>query len=80
MTYAYDGLARATTGAGGPRIVDMAVILGTVAVSLALGAATPNRLSGAHLPETPLEELPFGRFGCNVECAPIGVGRLLVPV
>ena len=44
MTYAYDGLARATAGTGGARIVvDMAVILGTSVVALALGAATLRR-------------------------------------
>ena len=44
MTYAYDGLARATTGDEGTRlVVDVCVILGAIALALALGAATLRR-------------------------------------
>jgi ABC-2 type transport system permease protein len=44
MTYAYDGLARATTGEGGARLaLDVVVVLGSVALALALGAATLRR-------------------------------------
>jgi ABC-2 type transport system permease protein len=44
MSYAYDGLARATTGAtGGWVAVDVAVVAGTILVALALGAATLRR-------------------------------------
>jgi ABC-2 type transport system permease protein len=43
-TYAYDGLARATTGDEGTRlVVDVCVILGAIALALALGAATLRR-------------------------------------
>jgi ABC-2 type transport system permease protein len=44
MTYAYDGLARATSGDTGVRVaVDLAVVVGTILVALALGAATLRR-------------------------------------
>jgi ABC-2 type transport system permease protein len=44
MTYAYDGLARATSGETGARVaVDLAVVVGTILVALALGAATLRR-------------------------------------
>ena len=44
MTYAYDGLARATVGDEGARLVaDLCVVLGAVALALALGAATLRR-------------------------------------
>jgi ABC-2 type transport system permease protein len=44
MTYAYDGLARATSGETGWRVaVDLAVVVGTILVALALGAATLRR-------------------------------------
>jgi ABC-2 type transport system permease protein len=44
MTYAYDGLARATSGETGVRVaVDLAVVVGTILVALALGAATLRR-------------------------------------
>jgi ABC-2 type transport system permease protein len=44
MTYAYDGLARATSGETGPRVVvDLVVIAATIVVALALGAATLRR-------------------------------------
>ena len=45
MSYAYDGLSRATSGAtGGGRVaLDMAVVAGTIVVALALGAATLRR-------------------------------------
>jgi ABC-2 type transport system permease protein len=45
MSYAYDGLSRATTGAtGGGRVAaDVAVVAGTILVALALGAATLRR-------------------------------------
>ena len=44
MTYAYDGLARASAGLGGGRIaVDAFVVAGSAFVALALGAATLRR-------------------------------------
>ncbi|HSL64012.1 MAG TPA: ABC transporter permease [Gaiellaceae bacterium] len=44
MTYAYDGLARATSGEGGAELaLDVAVVLGSIVVALALGAATLRR-------------------------------------
>ena len=44
MTYAYDALARATSGVGGARLaLDVAVVLGSIVVALALGAATLRR-------------------------------------
>ena len=44
MTYAYDGLARASAGAGGGRIaVDALVIAGAALIALGLGAATLRR-------------------------------------
>jgi ABC-2 type transport system permease protein len=44
MTYAYDGLARATAGAGGARVaLDAVVIAAAALVALALGAATLRR-------------------------------------
>jgi ABC-2 type transport system permease protein len=44
MTYAFDGLARATSGEAGARLgIDVAVVAGAVAVALALGAATLRR-------------------------------------
>lgn len=44
MTYAYDGLARATTGEGGARLaLDVGVVLGAIVLALALGAATLRR-------------------------------------
>ncbi len=44
MTYAYDGLARAASGATGDRVaVDVGVVGGTVLLALALGAATLRR-------------------------------------
>ena len=44
MTYAYDGLSRATSGDTGVRVaVDLAVVAGTILVALALGAATLRR-------------------------------------
>jgi ABC-2 type transport system permease protein len=44
MTYAYDGLARATSGETGVRVaVDLAVVVSTILVALALGAATLRR-------------------------------------
>jgi ABC-2 type transport system permease protein len=44
MTYAYDGLARASAGLGGVRIVvDAFVVAGSALVALGLGAATLRR-------------------------------------
>ena len=44
MTYAYDGLARASAGLGGGRIVvDALVVTGAALVALGLGAATLRR-------------------------------------
>ena len=44
MTYAYDGLARASAGAGGGRIAaDALVIAGAAVIALGLGAATLRR-------------------------------------
>ncbi len=44
MTYAYDGLARASAGLGGARIaVDAFVVAGSALVALGLGAATLRR-------------------------------------
>ena len=44
MTYAYDGLARAASGATGARLaLDFAVVAATVVAALALGAATLRR-------------------------------------
>lgn len=44
MTYAYDGLARASAGLGGGRIaVDALVVAGSAFVALGLGAATLRR-------------------------------------
>ena len=44
MTYAYDGLARASAGLGGGRIaVDAVVVAGSALVALGLGAATLRR-------------------------------------
>jgi ABC-2 type transport system permease protein len=44
MTYAYDALARATSGSGGGRLaLDVVVLLGAIVVALALGAATLRR-------------------------------------
>jgi ABC-2 type transport system permease protein len=44
MTYAYDGLARAASGATGGRLaLDFAVVAATVVAALALGAATLRR-------------------------------------
>jgi ABC-2 type transport system permease protein len=44
MTYAYDGLARATQGLGGPRLaVDVLAVAVAIAISLALGATTLRR-------------------------------------
>jgi ABC-2 type transport system permease protein len=44
MTYAYDGLARAASGATGARVwVDVAVVAGTILIALTLGAATLRR-------------------------------------
>jgi ABC-2 type transport system permease protein len=44
MTYAYDALARVAAGQGGGRLVlDVAVVLGTTCLALALGAATLRR-------------------------------------
>ena len=44
MTYAYDGLARASAGRSGSRVaVDTAVIVGAALIALGLGAATLRR-------------------------------------
>ncbi len=44
MTYAYDGLARATTGEDGVRlVVDVCAVVGAIALALSLGAATLRR-------------------------------------
>ena len=44
MTYAYDALARATSGETGPELaLDAAVLVGSIVVALALGAATLRR-------------------------------------
>jgi ABC-2 type transport system permease protein len=44
MTYAYDALVRVSEGRGGARLVlDIAVVLGTTCLALALGAATLRR-------------------------------------
>jgi ABC-2 type transport system permease protein len=44
MTYAYDALARATSGDAGPELaLDVAVVIGSIVVALALGAATLRR-------------------------------------
>ena len=44
MTYAYDGLARATTGEEGVRlVVDVCAVVGAIALALSLGAATLRR-------------------------------------
>jgi ABC-2 type transport system permease protein len=44
MTYAYDALVRAAEGRGGSELVlDVAVVLGTTCLALALGAATLRR-------------------------------------
>jgi len=44
MTYAYDALARATSGDGGPELaLDVAVVTGSIVVALVLGAATLRR-------------------------------------
>lgn len=44
MTYAFDGLERATTGeTGGRLVIDAAVVLGSVLIALMLGATTLRR-------------------------------------
>ena len=44
MTYAYDALARVARASGGGRLVlDLAVVVGTMCLALALGAATLRR-------------------------------------
>ncbi len=48
MTYAYDALDRVTTDGslGGDGLADLAVVLGAIAVALALGATTLRRRTG----------------------------------
>jgi ABC-2 type transport system permease protein len=44
LTYAYDGLARATAGDTGGRLaLDVAIVCGCIALALALGATTLRR-------------------------------------